>query len=133
MARKSNKNAPYEGSSSFSLRNNDAKELTQMFQSNQLESYNGPKEFLSDPQNSYWKKYDPVSFANGWQRCRYKAMSEPSPEMMEETAELSKCSNMFLLIKLERQFYLQVLFVSCYSETRRAINARRTCREEALS
>jgi hypothetical protein len=63
---------------------------------------------------------------NGWQRCHYKTMLEPSPEMMEETAELSKCSNILLIIKLERQFYLQILFVSCYSETKRAIDARRT-------
>jgi hypothetical protein len=90
MPRKSNKNAPYEGSSSFSVRSNDAKELTKKFRSNQLELYGGPKEFLNDPQNSYWKKYDADSFANGWQRCRIKALTDPDPELMGETAELGK-------------------------------------------
>jgi hypothetical protein len=90
MPRKSNKNTPIDGTSSFSVRSNDAKELTKMFRSNQLESYGGPKEFLNDPQNSYWKKYDSESFANGWQRCRIKSLTENDPEMMEECAELGK-------------------------------------------
>jgi hypothetical protein len=85
-----------QGTSSFSIRSNDAKELTKMFQSNQLESYCGPKDFLNDPQNSYWKKYDSESFANGWQRCRIKSLTENDPEMMEECAELGKFLNVII-------------------------------------
>jgi hypothetical protein len=88
MPRKINKNAPYEGSSSFSIRSNDGKGLIEKFRSNQLEIYGGPKGFLNDPQNSYWKKYDAGSFANGWQRCRIKALTKPDSELMEETAKL---------------------------------------------
>jgi hypothetical protein len=90
MSHKSNTNAAsLEGSASFSIRSEDAKKLIQKFRSNQLQSCGGPKEFLNDPQNSYWKKkYDAESFANGWQCCRIKASTEKDAVMIKQEDRL---------------------------------------------